>query len=212
MKKFHYVYITTNLVNGKQYAGDHSTDNLDDNYLGSGNLKNAIKKYGKQNFKKEILEYFNERNEAFIAQEKYIKQFNTLSPNGYNISPKGGLGFSGCHSEETKKKMSLALKGRISSMKGKKHSNETKFKMSIAQKGRKLSIERIEQISKSHLGYVVKDETKLKISNSLKGIKRNPFTEEHKTKIGQGNKGKILSNETKLKISEHHWRKNKLIT
>jgi group I intron endonuclease len=117
MKQFHYVYITTNLIDGKQYVGDHSTDNLDDGYLGSGRpyFQHAIKKYGKHNFKKEILEHFNNKEEAFLAQEKYIKQFNTLNPNGYNISPTGGLHVRGClnHSEETKIKMSIAKKGKI---------------------------------------------------------------------------------------------------
>ena len=47
MKK-HYVYITTNLINRKQYVGDHSTDNLNVSYLGSGSiLHKAINKYKK---------------------------------------------------------------------------------------------------------------------------------------------------------------------
>jgi len=79
-KKFTYVYITTNTINGKQYVGDHSTDNIEkDNYLGGGSYLNAaIKKYGKIYFKKEILENFETKKEAFNAQEKYIIQYNTL--------------------------------------------------------------------------------------------------------------------------------------
>jgi len=39
MKKlFNYVYITRNLLNNKQYVGDHSTNNLNDDYLGSGSI------------------------------------------------------------------------------------------------------------------------------------------------------------------------------
>jgi len=54
--KIVYNYITTNKVNGKQYVGMHSTDNVDDGYLGSGiAIINAINKYGKENFTREIL-------------------------------------------------------------------------------------------------------------------------------------------------------------
>jgi group I intron endonuclease len=138
-KKFNYVYVTTNIVNGKQYIGDHSTDNIKkDNYLGSGRpiFIKALKKYGRTNFKKEILEFFPTKQEAFNAQEKYIKQFNTLNPNGYNISPIGGLGNSGCFSEEMKLKHSILLSGENNGMFGKNHSDESKQKMKLNMKGR----------------------------------------------------------------------------
>ena len=108
-KKFNFVFITTNLLNGKQYVGDHSTNDLNcyktKNYLGSGrpHFERAKKKYGKENFKREILEIFETKKEAFDAQEKYIKQFNTLTPNGYNISPKGGHNVKDCWGDESKK-------------------------------------------------------------------------------------------------------------
>jgi len=90
--KFHYVYLTTNLINGKQYIGDRTTLILPDKYLGSGyNLKKAIKRYGRNNFKKEILQFFSNRELAFKAQEQYIKKYNTLIPNGYNLSVNGGV-------------------------------------------------------------------------------------------------------------------------
>ena len=83
--KYIFVYITTNLLNGKQYVGDHSTNNLNDGYIGSGYpyFIRAIKEHGKENFKREILEFFDTKEEAFAAQEKYIIQYNTLAPNGY---------------------------------------------------------------------------------------------------------------------------------
>ena len=80
-KEFNFVYITTNLVNGKQYIGDHSTNKLNDGYLGSGKLlKQSIKKHGNNKFKYEILDFFETKNAAFIAQQKYINKHNSVVP------------------------------------------------------------------------------------------------------------------------------------
>ena len=104
-KLFNFVYITTNSINGKRYVGDHATDDLNDGYLGSGiYFQNALNEYKAENFRREILELFSTKQEAFDAQQKYIDKYDTLKPNGYNLSPKGGLHVKGCHSEETKKK------------------------------------------------------------------------------------------------------------
>jgi group I intron endonuclease len=109
-KLFNFVYITINLLNGKKYVGEHASNNLNSyytkNYKGSGiYFENAIKKHGKEFFSREILEFFPTKQEAYNSQEKYINEYNSLYPHGYNISPKGGLGNPGCHSEETKKKI-----------------------------------------------------------------------------------------------------------
>ena len=53
--QYYMVYKTTNLVNNKYYIGVHATNDLNDGYFGSGkNLKQAIKKYGKEHFKRDI--------------------------------------------------------------------------------------------------------------------------------------------------------------
>lgn len=78
-KTYHYFYKITNKINGMFYYGIHSTDNLDDGYMGSGKLlKTAIKKYGLENFDKEIIKFFNTLKElsdyeALIVNEELIK-------------------------------------------------------------------------------------------------------------------------------------------
>lgn len=85
---YYTVYKTTNLLNGKFYIGKHQTKDLDDDYFGSGELlKRAIKKHGKENFKKEILE-LHETEEAMNAAERRLV---IVGPKSYNLN-KGGHG------------------------------------------------------------------------------------------------------------------------
>lgn len=68
-RKYHFIYKTTNVLNGKFYIGMHSTDNLNDGYLGSGKyIANSIRKYGKENFKIEFIEFYPTRD-ALIQRE-----------------------------------------------------------------------------------------------------------------------------------------------
>lgn len=90
------VYKTTNLVNGKYYIGSHR-GTKGDSYLGSGKLlKAAIKKYGIQNFKREIL------YEAETAEEMYAKEAELVSIGGdsYNLMPGGYGGFAHLNTPE----------------------------------------------------------------------------------------------------------------
>lgn len=92
MKKYHIVYKTTNLINGKFYIGIHSTNNLNDKYLGSGwVLKDAIKKYGKENFKREILYIYSTRKEAMTKEAEIVDEEFIKDNNHYNLT-KGGNG------------------------------------------------------------------------------------------------------------------------
>lgn len=88
-KKYHYIYKTTCKITGKFYVGMHSTDDLDDGYLGSGKILGySRKKYGDENHVREILEMLPSR-EALKAREKEIVNEQLLS-DPLNINLKYG--------------------------------------------------------------------------------------------------------------------------
>ena len=90
----YYFYKITNTINGKYYYGVHSTKNLDDNYFGSGKaIKNAIKKYGKQNFKKEILKTFDCESSMYEYEKQFINECIINDKMCYNMTIGGNGGF-----------------------------------------------------------------------------------------------------------------------
>jgi len=78
-KKYHFIYKTTNKITGRYYFGMHSTDNLDDGYLGSGRrLRYSLNKYGNDNHYREIIEFCIDRK-SLINKEKEIVNLNEIS-------------------------------------------------------------------------------------------------------------------------------------
>jgi hypothetical protein len=143
----------------------------------------------------------------------------------------GGEGASGAiRSDETKKRMSEAGKGRIFSeehmrklsVAKKNISEETRRKLSEVQKGKILSEETRRKLSEVHKGKTPSEETRRKMSEAHKGntyclgknhseetkkkmseaLKGKTFSEERKKVMSEVQKGKILSEETKKKMSE----------
>lgn len=91
---FGYIYITTNLVNNKIYIGQHKSKDYDSKYFGSGLLlKRALKKYGKNNFKNEIICWVSDQEEANEKEKYFIELFNSRNISiGYNIVTGGNGG------------------------------------------------------------------------------------------------------------------------
>ena len=206
--EYNYIYETKSLIDNKIYIGCHQTNNLDDGYLGSGlMLLHAINKYGKENFRKTILEMCSSKEEMFkkeseIVSEEFVKRDDTFN---LNIGGHGGSISGRKHSEETKEKICKILKLRAKSMPkedfshpGWKHSEETKKKIGDKHRGKKLSEETKEKLSKLNIGKQLSEETKKKISESGKGLKRSKKACEN---IRQSQLGKTLDEETKTKIS-----------
>jgi len=137
---FYYIYSIQNKTNHKKYIGWHATNNLLDEYFGSGiALNKAIQKYGKENFSKTILEFCS--RETILQKEiDWIKKENTKTPNGYNLTD-GGDGILGLKMDQKfKEKMRLLKIGSKNP-----HSEKTKEKM--RKKHKKFSLESKEKIS-----------------------------------------------------------------
>jgi len=121
-------------------------------------------------------------------------------------------------SEETKVKMSKSGKGRIVTEEtrikirlgnlGKKLSEEAKHKISLSKIGKKQSKETIENRVRKNTGQKRTLESRKKISDKLKGIKRPPLSEEHKLKIGEKHNKKIIQINEKGDIKEFNSIKN----
>ncbi len=182
---YYILYETTNLVNGKKYRGIHKTEKLDDGYLGSGYaLISSIKKYGKDNFDREILEFCESYDDLIELEKIYVDENWIKDKSNYNL--KTGGQSAGILSDESKNKISETLKEKYRSGKLKTHPN-----FSNKEPWNKDKVD------------VYSDKTKENMSNSLKG--REPWNKGLKGVQEGWNKGLKLgpmSDEEKNKRSE----------
>lgn len=193
--KYYYIYLITNLVLNKKYVGSHvlyeeAQAPINDGYWGSSKYLNEdYIIYGKENFKKEIIiiNPYNNLVDLLDTETKYIFEYNTLAPNGYNrYLPNRAYGFyagmtNKSHSTETKNKIREKRKLQIRRKRW-HHSEKTKKKISEGNKGKIVSTETREKISNKNKGRIKSELELQKLSNSLKGKK---FTEEHRNNLSK---------------------------
>jgi len=194
------IYKTTNLINSKIYIGQQSTNDI--NYLGSGKiLKSAIKKYGEKNFKKEILEHCNSREEL---NEREVYWIEKLNPE-YNIH-KGGYGGYNEFAVEANKKKKGKTWEEIYSPEGLKKME--KVKNNFMEVGKKyqfqnLSEDRHKEIAimggKATLGNKRSDESKKRSSIAMKN------SEKHK-KAMQNEEVRNKIAKSVSKVSQKFWK------
>ena len=175
-------------------------------YKNNIHFYSAIQNYGWDNFAHEILFENLSKKEAEKIEIDLISIYKANDKNfGYNIASGGGVNIP---TEETRRKISKANKGR-------KWTKEQKKACSERQKGRVISEEAKEHMRQAQIGRKHSEETKKKMSEAKKGRISNrkgvPCSEEHKRKISEANKGRISnrkgkhhSEESKRKMSESH--------
>lgn len=182
------IYLLTNKINNKIYIGQTWLKTLakrfgpeGSNYKNSTYLYSAIQKYGHNNFEYTLLAEVETQEEADKLERQYIEQYNSRDNDiGYNIKEGGS---AGCHSEETKLKIS---QNHAKAFLGKTHTNDAKQKVSEANTGRLHTDEwkennstMMKEYHATHdhpmLGKHHTEEAKQKISEAGKG----PVTPEH---------------------------------
>lgn len=183
-----YIYITTNLINGKQYIGQHKSTKFDFNsYKGSGKiLKKAFEKYGFENFTCRLLEsqnniptICNTKEQLNKSEIYYIKLYQANNSDTFYNLKEGGKGGDTFSCQEVPHQTQLkSFRSSLKVNKGKKIIND----------GNKEK-------------FVLKEDLDIYLKQGWI-LGRLSFSEEHKQKIGR--KGRKLPIEARLKISQTH--------
>lgn len=155
MKKYHFVYKTVCQITNHYYLGVHSTNNINDDYLGSGiKFLNYVKKYGKQNFTRQIIKTCSSRDEAFEYEKQLLTDTILHDDKCLNLI-EGGRGSEHNYDETFRDRISKTRMVRI--QEGKiiptKHTEEHKQRLRENNPGGAATAKPLYQINT--LGYVV---------------------------------------------------------
>lgn len=186
IKNIYIVYKHTS-PSGKSYIGqtkhmEQRTKEHQSKHSECRAFKGAIQKYGFENFTTEVLAENLTIDEANVLEEKFISDYNTIVPNGYNLKTGGA---NQIPSEESIELMSKAKRGELNSnygktgaMTGRKHTPEASLKISIKKSK-----------ENHHMWGKVGTMTGKKHTEEALAKMRIPKTEEHKRKLAESRKG-----------------------
>ena len=183
------IYLAKNKLDNKIYIGQ-TTLTLEQrkkkhkrNYSHSNaHFHRALRKYGFDNFEWIILEETDTQEKLDNLEIKYIAKYNSIK-NGYNET-EGGLG--GKPSDEVRKKIGEANRGRPSKYKGIPRSEEIRARISLGRRGKNLgplSKEHKNKISASNLDHSISEVTKQKIGLANRGRILGSLSEEQKQNL-----------------------------
>ena len=211
-----YIYKTTNLINKKYYIGKHCTTKLENDYLGSGKqLRYSVRKYGKENFKKEILEFCNspehlaEREKEIVNKELLI---DSLCMN-LMIGGKGGNNFKSKEEANNFSKLGINKKKLLWDT-DKEWALKTKKNMSIGiqkvlPKIKKSLLEHYRLNGSIWTGRKHTEETKLKMKVSAIGKQKKELNSQYNTMwITNGIKNKKIKKDSLIPPGYYKGRKH----
>lgn len=200
-KTVHYLYKTTCLITGRYYIGMHSAHNLNDDYMGSGKLlRRSIRKHGKDNHVREIIELFDTRDLLVEAEKDFIS-VNMIEDNDCMNLMSGGTGgatrgFGWTHSAETRLKISIANKGRKQTEAQKKANGVRMSKIWLGNDRAKGNKHWVGKKHKAESIILMRDNhplTKIIEMYSLEGCLIETFKSLHEAELKTGNLRKHIS-------------------
>lgn len=197
-KNYYYFYKITNTINNKYYYGVHSTNDMNDGYMGSGiALKNAYEKYGKSNFTKTIMRYFVDKEDMYEYEKLIVNKDLINDPLCYNLKTGGEAEYAYTSESIEKNRQSNILAWKEGRNKGTTGNKEFGKHISEIQTGRKLS-----EDTKRKIGEKAKlrcgEKSPMwgrKLSEETKAKLRRTFSEEHKQKLRKAHK-----------LGKKHWK------
>lgn len=197
---FGYIYLVTNNINNKKYIGKRESSEFDEFYWGSGKyLQNAIHKYGKENFSREILEWAETKEELYRLEEEYIRSYNAVESSEYYNLTKGGLGGGSCGSDNGSYGKHWYTNGEKQMLcfeqdcpEGWHHGYSESRKKQIQQinLGKKFTEEHRKKLSEAHR------------ANPSRGMLGKHHPENVRKRISEIHKGRTIPLEMRKRISE----------
>lgn len=190
-----FIYIIVNSVTGKYYIGQHKGSNLQ-KYLQdklshakhktkSGSvLFSSMRKHPKEVWSiHALLSSVQTREELDLYEREFINLLQSRDPRvGYNIC-KGGEGFTGVHTEATRKKIAVAAKNMwenpdvrnsiVGALTGRPVSDKTRALMRDKNTGHKVTEEAREHLRMAHKGHTRSKESRMKQGLSIRGGKHH---------------------------------------
>jgi group I intron endonuclease len=189
MERHAAVYLILNTVNGKFYVG--KSVNPDARWKRHRHvarrgpdhrefkvLHAAMRKYGIENFRFDVLEWFDSEGEAYWFEEWWVDYLRSDLPGyGYNLREGGRGGWT--LPPETRERIAAKLRGR-------KHTPERAAKVAAAHRGKVISPEHRAKLSMALKGRPRPAEVREKIAAAHRGVKLSP---EHVEKMRE--RGKV---------------------